>query len=553
MTDIDLSALLTELCAYSQEEQWLEFKHNDSTDPDQIGEYISALSNGATLANKPFGYMVWGIEDSSHSILGTTFRFSKKKKGNQALELYLRNLLYPSINFEIFEFKYDTKHIVLLRIPASQNEPTSFKGKTFIRIGSNTTNLEKYPDFVRIIYNSQEDWSKRLIENASIKDLDDEALAVARKKFKEKNINAPYYNEIDKWDNATFLDKAKITVNGKITNTAILLLGKNESVHYLSPALIQIVWKLETEEKAYEIFGLPFLLTTTQVMQKIRNIQYKFFPRNQLLAITVDKYDTRSILEALHNCIAHQNYLFNSRIIVTEKIDRLIFSNAGSFFEGNPEDYITGEKTPKNYRNSWLMQAMSNLGMIDSMGFGIHNLFVSQRERFFPLPDYTLSQSQEVALQMYGQEIDENYAKVLMERKDLSLMQVLLLDKVQKQLPITDDAAGMLKKEGLIEGRKPNYYISANIAEATGQKATYSKNKAFDKQRYFDWILKSIKEHGSLNRKDIDEILWKMLPDYMNDKQRENKIRNLIAELRRNKKIINKGSSAKPEWFLAEF
>jgi ATP-dependent DNA helicase RecG len=348
------------------------------------------------------------------------------------------------------------------------------------------------------------------------------------------------------------LDKARITIDRKITNTALLLLGKPESTHYLLPSVAEITWKLDTEEKAYEHFTVPFLLTTTQVMQRIRNIQVRFYPDFELLATTVNKYDTKSILEAIHNCVAHQDYSLQSRIIVTEKVDKLIFANAGNFFEGMPEEYSLGEKTPKHYRNPWLANAMHSLGMIDRLGYGIHTLYVSQRNRFFPLPDYILSDPQEVVMYMYGQTIDENYSKLLIERHDLSLSQVTLLDKVQKKESIPDDSANMLRKEKLIEGRKPNYYVGKDVSQATDKKAEYSKNKAFDKQQYFEWILKSIQEHGSLSRKDIDELLWNMLPAWMNVEQKSNRIKNLISELRREGKIMNKGTDTQSEWILEE-
>ncbi len=114
------------------------------------------------------------------------------------------------------------------------------------------------------------------------------------------------------------------------------------------PSVAEITWKLEPEEKAYQHFGTPLFLNTTKVLQNIRNVKYKFFPDNELLATTVNKSDSRTILEALRNCVAHQDYSFHSRIIVTEKLDKLIFTNAGSFFEGNPDDYSSGDKTPND-------------------------------------------------------------------------------------------------------------------------------------------------------------------------------------------------------------
>ena len=97
-----------------------------------------------------------------------------------------------------------------------------------------------------------------------------EAIKVAREKFKEKSTKENYFSEIDNWDDTTFLDKAKVTINGKMTNTAILLLGKEESSHYLLPSIAEITWKLETEEKAYEHFSCPLLLSTSKVLQNIK-------------------------------------------------------------------------------------------------------------------------------------------------------------------------------------------------------------------------------------------------------------------------------------------
>jgi ATP-dependent DNA helicase RecG len=551
MRERELNILLDELVALPREQQWAEFKLNaGSITNEQIGEYISALSNGATIANKPFGYLVWGVEDGTQAIKGTDFQFATAKQGAQDLELWLRNLLHPKINFEIFKFTYQGKRIVLLRIPAAKTEPTLFQSKAFIRINSQKTLLNKFPDYVRIIYNSLVDWSARIVEKATIVHLDEYAVKVAREKFKEKNAKASYVNEIDSWTVEKFLDKAKVTIDGKITNTALILLGREESSHFLLPSIAEITWKLETEEKAYEHFCPPLLVNTTKVLQNIRNVNYKFFPDNELLSTTVSKYDTRSILEAMNNCIAHQDYSFHSRIIVTEKIDRLIFSNAGSFFEGTPEDYTEGDKTPDRYRNPWLANAMVNLGMIDRLGYGIHTIYLAQRKRFFPMPDYILSEPQKVILQVYGNAIDENYSKMLIERKDLPLSTVILLDRVQKKLPVTDEAAAFLKKEKLIEGRKPNYYVAASIAAATDDKASYIRNKAFDDGHYKKMIEAYIQSFGEASRKELDDLVMEKLSAVLTDKQKKVKVNNLIAFLRKDGVIENAGSYTKPRWIL---
>lgn len=540
--------LLQELASLPAETEWVEFKMNKGAiSNEQIGEYISAMSNGACIKNKPFGYLVWGIGNDDHLPVGTNFEFSSAKQTSQDLELWIRMLLHPKINFFIHEFDFEERHFIILQIPAAVGEPTHFQKKAYIRINSNKTDLRNFPDIVRQIYNSHKDWSAEIVENATIDDLDLVALALARVKFTERNPKLKL--EIDGWSDLTFLDKAKITINGKLTRTALILLGKEESSHYLLPAIAQITWKLDTEEKAYEHYGSPLLLSTSLVGNRIRNYKYKFFPDDELLSVTVDKYENKVILEALHNCIAHQNYLENSRIILTEKTDRLVFTNAGKFFEGSPEDYFLGQKTPKKYRNPWLAQAMVNLNMIDTLGYGIHRMIQEQRKRFFPLPQFNLYDPDVVELDIYGQSIDEKYSKLLLRNTSLPLSTIILLDRFQKKLSIPDKELINLKKARLISGRRPNYHISEQIAMQTGQLDSYLNTRGFDNAFYTKMVFEFIdKNKGGTSKGAIKKLLWSKLPDVLNEKQKLNRVSNIIQQLRRENQIINQGSDSNPIW-----
>jgi len=125
-----------------------------------------------------------------------------------------------------------------------------------------------------------------------------------------------------------------------------------------------------------------------------------------------------------------------------------------------------------------------------------------------------------------------------------------MLDKVQKKESVSMDEIKHLRTKKLIEGRKPNFYISAQIAGSIGQKASYTKNRALDKQYYMDLIINAIKQHQYVSRADVDELLWSKLPDWMTDIQRKNKIKNLLHELSKNRKIINDGTPKNPIWKL---
>ena len=340
---------------------------------------------------------------------------------------------------------------------------------------------------------------------------------------------------IDSWSDAVFLDRAKITINQQITRTALLLLGKEEYQPYLGH-IAQIVWKLNTDDElAGEIYTIPFLTATQKVLDKIRNYRFKIYPRNSMIPMEVWKYDTKSILEGLHNCIAHQRYDDNARIVVTERKDELVFSNAGDFFAGKYEDYIEGEKTPDRYRNPFLAAAMVNVKMIDTQGFGIHNMFVSQKGRFLPMPDYDFSDPNKVELHMLGTVIDENYSLILIERSSsINLTETYLLDKVQKRHEITSAAIDLLRSKQLVEGRKPNVYVSKGVAKITGQQAEYTLNKGFDDQYYKDLLVKALKEHGKLKRVQIEQLLVGKLPNVLSEQQKKTKVSTILEALKRN-------------------
>ena len=309
--------------------------------------------------------------------------------------------------------------------------------------------------------------------------------------------------ECDGWSDKVFLDKAGLTVGGKVTRTTLLLVGKETSAYKLNH-IAQIVWKCFQDGQVFgDIYTIPFILTTSELLGRIRNYRFKIYPKNSLIPAEVWKYDTESILEGMHNSIAHQNYEKGARIIVTEDKDSLKFQNDGTFFEGDYRQYITGEKTPKSYRNPALVKAMVNIKMIDTQGYGIHKMFVSQKERFLPMPDYDLSTADEVVLNMPGTIIDENYSLMLLANQDLSLTDAVLLDQVQKGKAIGSEAVAMLRKRKLIEGRLPHIYVAKDIAQATNQKVEYSKHKGLEFKKCKALLMEALEDHKILSKQEI--------------------------------------------------
>lgn len=534
-----------------KENRFLEFKSNYQ-DYTRLGKYISALSNGACLDHQDSAYLYFGVDDTSLSVKGTTFDISKQKaEGNQSLEIYLRRMISPKITFEIEEFLYEgNQRLVVFVIPAAAHEPTCYMNKPYIRVDSHVTEMTPYAEWMREIYMSRVDWSAQIVKEATIESLDSEAVKVARDGYKERfpNLSA----ECDKWSDEVFLDKAKLTINGQITRTALLLVGKEESASLLDN-IAQIVWKCFQDGKVFgDIFTIPFVLSTTKVLNSIRNYRFKIYPQNSLIPAEIWKYDTNTILECMHNCIAHQDYLKNARIVVTEDSSQLTFENEGGFYEGSYEDYIMGLQTPKHYRNSFLAKAMVNVKMIDTQGYGIHTMFQKQRERFLPMPDYDDSTPSKVVLHLPGNIVDENYSKILMERQDLSLSEIVLLDRVQKHKSISVDAVSMLRKKKLIEGKKPNYYVAKLVAQNTNQKVEYSKHKGLDAKKCELMLVQSLHDHGSLTKREIVSLLRDLLPDQLSEKQKETKVDNILRKMKKSGKIINQSAGNRSSWMLVK-
>ena len=539
----------------ASEDEIIEFKAAvNNFGKNLMGQYFSALSNEARMAGKKEGCLILGVNDpkayrgKSDFIVGTQFKsdIESMNKLKQQVASEINN--YLTFN-EVKEILIEGKRILFFMIPASlPNVPTLYQGKAYGRTGESIGILSPL-EIKQIVNHVESDWSKEIIPEATISDLDQTAILKAREEFKDKNPRLK--DVVDEWPDEQFLNKAKITINGKITRTAILLLGKDESEHYLSPAVGRMTWILRDRDEvseSYEHFGPPFLLNVELLFSHVRNNKYSFMLNNTLFPLNMDKYDTKVIREALHNCIAHQDYEMQGKIVVVERPTELIFSNMGSFLPKTVEEVIRRDAPFAIYRNKFLAEAMVNLNMIDTIGSGIKSMFQKQRKRYFPLPEYDLSKQSEVIVKIFGKIIDQNYSTLLLNQLDLSLETVILLDKVQKQQPITLEEAKTLRKQKLIEGRFPNIYVAAEVAALADDKSTYIRNRAFDKEHYKALVISFIEQFGFATRKDINNLLLDKLSDHLDDMKKRKQIDNLLQEMKVKKQIKKEVGSNK--WIM---
>ncbi len=549
--DSRLVHLVNELCQLSRETEWVEFKKNFHP-PQTIGEYISALANAACLKYKPKAYLLYGIQDGTHEVVGTSFNpYTEKGKGNQDLLPWITAGLIPNPGLEVSIVEHPRGRVVVFEIEPARGRPVRFYGESFVRVGSSKTNLKRHPDKEGAIWSRGSDWSAQICEDATIDDLDPEAVAKAREQFAVTHLSQA--DEVAEWNDITFLNKARVLKQGKVTHTALLLLGRAESATLLSPAVAKISWILKdagNRELDYEHFGPPFLLAGDRLQNRIRNLNVRTMPSGTLFPVEFTQYDFWVIREALHNCIAHQDYQLRGRIIVVEFPDRVILTNVGDFLPGDVETVIRQDAPQSFYRNNFLADAMVELNLIDTQGGGIKRMFETQRKRSFPLPDYNLTKPGSVIVNLNGRILDERYTRLLLERTDLDLEQVILLDRVQKGLPIEKNERRSLKSAGLIEGRHPNLMVADVVAKATGKIGEHILERGFENRYYRDLILEIVREHGPVSRRDIDDALLAKLPDRFSLQQKRTKVRNLLQSLRISGNIVNQGTRGQPAWIF---
>ena len=555
MTELELQQYL--LREYPQENarcEWKEFKNlKNSFCGDEKNDVISYVS---AIANMDGGDLVIGVHDKTLEIVGTdTYNYDKQKA---ILRLTERCVNLSTEDLYIDEFITDdtNRKVWVIHIPKHlPKRPVFAHNKAWQRIEDSLVEMttERMSTILDEPIFSETDWSAQIVSDATIDDLDEVAIAKARMMFKKVHSRIPEA-EVNAWTVETFLSKCGIMKNGGITRAAIILLGKYESAFKLRPAVVQVTWTRRDEKQDvvdYEHFTVPFILTVDEILSKIENLTMREMPGGTLFPDTMKQYDDYTIREALHNCIAHQDYTMQQRINFVENPTYLYYSNAGSFIPGTLENALTNEEPQAYFRNECLCRAMVDFNMIDTVSRGIKKMFNEQWRRHFPMPDYEIdAKNRKVSVRIYGNEINKQYTNLLKTNDSLTLWDCISLDAVQKGRTIHEDVAQNLLNRGLIEGEAPNYTISLGIAKATNQLQGYTKQKGLDKEKMKQMILQYLKNAGTdgAKRDSIYEYIKDVMPQVKTHEQQLRLLGDILSAVSVDKLIYAKGRI----WFLKE-
>jgi ATP-dependent DNA helicase RecG len=381
-----LVGLINELCKLPAETGWLEFKENTAK-PEDIGEYLSALSNTAALHGKANAYLVWGIKNGTHEVTGTTFKPGLTKKGNEDLENWLLRLLGPRLHFRFYEFEVEGKPVVLLEIPRATGKPTQFSGVEFIRVGSYRQKLKDYPDVERELWRIfettpfEELKAMERVETAMVLSLLDypayfdllsQPLPTARDKILTRFVEDQLIlaNQAGGWD---------------ITNLgAILFAKKLDAFKGLSRKAVRVIvyegnGRLKTirEQEGGKGYASGF----EGLMEFINAL----LPRNEVVGKALRKvvpmYPEPAIRELVANALIHQDFgITGSGPLIEIFADRMEITNQGLPLV-KTDRFLD---TPPRSRNELLASLMRRAGICEERGSGIDKV-VFETE-YFQLP-----------------------------------------------------------------------------------------------------------------------------------------------------------------------
>ncbi len=383
-----LVGLVKELCNLPHETSWVEFKQ-DNKDPYQIGEYISALSNAAALDDKSNAYLLWGIDDNTHNIVGTAFNPSLAKKGNEELESWLVRLLSPRLHFRFFRVIINELPVVILEIPRASHKPTSFEGKELIRIGSNKKPLKDFPEQERTLWRifDQTPFEQQIAANhlTGVQVLE---LLDYPSFFELLNLPLPTDQQgiLHRLHEEGMLQKDDSGL-WDIRNLGAVLFAKNlRKFPALARKAIRVI-RYETKSKITTLREQDGQKGYAAGFEELLSYINNLLPRNevigQALRRNVPMYPELAVRELVVNAIIHQDFSMTG-IGTTVEIfsDRMEITNAGKPLV-NPDRFLD---SPPRSRNEALASFMRRIGICEERGSGVDKVVFETELYQLPAP-----------------------------------------------------------------------------------------------------------------------------------------------------------------------
>ena len=540
--------ILRKVVSAPHEDEVIEFKDRRTLNKDEMGVYFSALSNEAELGDHHSAWMIFGISDDGE-VMGTNFLDTVESQSR--LKRYIYEQCGTNLSYrDIHTMNHDGKRVLMFEIPAAQHgTPTSFKGIAYERQGESVYPLTEEKRR-RIMNKSLPDWSSQIVPGVGMDVLDPIAVMTARRLYRSKHPDNA--DASDAWSDQEFLNRMGLTIDGAVTYTAIVLLGKEESSLLIPDSSLCLRWILRDDDDmtlSGEVFGTPFILSIERLYSRIRNLEYSDFRTKTLAKVSTDTYDPNAVRELICNAIAHQDYLMREMVTVVEyDRDRLVFINAGDFMPGSIDRVILGEGPSYRYRNEHMVRVMNRIGMVETIGTGIQRVFRSQIERMFPLPEYDLSE-EHVRVTLYGRVIDREYREILMRNPNLKFRDILCLDRISKGEDVGGLDASGLVSAGLVHTTASGYALGPGTPRG-GASVESTPGKRVSNSDCRTAILEYLEANGTASRGEIDALLFDLLPEGMSEERKKVKVSNVLQSMRKEGLIGIEGTTRNPIYHI---
>lgn len=380
--------LFERLRAQPRESEWLEFKEN-LADPDAIGEYISALANSATLHGETRGYLVWGVEDETHNVVGTSFDLHEAKKGNQSLHLWLLGAVRPDLAISFSSGVVNGHPVAILEIPAATHHPVQFKGTAYIRINSHKKKLQDHPSQAKQLYKNLDETPFEARPAASGLSEDEVLDALSyRTYFLLQGLPVPESKsqilEALVADELVVLQPSGLHA---VTNLGALMfankLGDFPSLGRKAPRVIKYKGtnKLHAEREQVGVMG--YAAGFKGLIEFIDNL----LPRNEIiqqaLRTTVSMYPEEAVREIVANALIHQDFSASGTGPMVELYDdRIEFTNPGTPLV-DPSRFVDA---PPRSRNERLAALMRRCRVCEERGSGWDRIALAVEFHQLPAP-----------------------------------------------------------------------------------------------------------------------------------------------------------------------
>jgi ATP-dependent DNA helicase RecG len=400
MTSRNLQILLEHLLSLGKETEWLEFKQNNS-DPNMIGEYISALANSAALHNQSYGYLVWGVDDTTKQLVGTSFQPQKERKGNQSLELWLQLLLNPRPDFRFLELDVNGIHVVILEIPAARSSPVQFQNDEWIRVNENRQKLKGCPEKERHLW---EQFKFAAFEtDIALSNLSaDAVLGLLEYQDLFRLLNIPFPSDRDGLLNRLEVEGLVVRQAGTfcITNMGAVLFARNlNDFPRLSRKALRIIFyqgrnKIQTIR---ERGGTPrgYAVDFEDAIQFIKQQLPSNEQLGQVFQLEVGMYPDEAIRELMANALIHQDFQISGAGPTLEVYeDRIEITNPGVPLI-DPKRFLD---LPPRSRNERIAALMRRMNFCEERGSGIDKVVFKIEFYQLPPPDFRVSGENTVAI-----------------------------------------------------------------------------------------------------------------------------------------------------------